>query len=46
MSIDALEALRWPGVIRDTDTGTEDLLIAARALAIATVDDLAQARAR
>jgi uncharacterized protein (TIGR00255 family) len=46
VSIDALEALRWPGVIRDTDTGTEDLLVAARALAAATVDDLAQARAR
>ncbi len=30
VSVDALEALRWPGVIRDTDTGTEDLLIAAR----------------
>jgi uncharacterized protein (TIGR00255 family) len=46
VSFDALEALRWPGVIRDTDTGTEDLLIAARALAIATVDDLALARSR
>ena len=46
VSIDALEALRWPGVIRDTDTGTEDLLVAARALAAATVDDLAQARSR
>ena len=33
VSLDALEALRWPGVIRDTDTGTEDLLVAARALA-------------
>ena len=46
VSIDALEALRWPGVIRDTDTGTEDLLVAARALAAATVDDLALARTR
>jgi uncharacterized protein (TIGR00255 family) len=46
VSIDALEALRWPGVIRDTDTGTEDLLVAARVLAAATVDDLAQARSR
>ena len=46
VSIDALEALRWPGVIRETDTGTQDLLLAARALAVATVDDLAQARAR
>jgi len=46
VSIDALEALRWPGVIRDTDTGSQDLLVAARALAAATVDDLAQARSR
>jgi len=46
VSFDALEALRWPGVIRDTDTGTEDLLAAARALAAATVDDLALARSR
>jgi uncharacterized protein (TIGR00255 family) len=46
VSIDALEALRWPGVIRDTDTGTEDLLVAARALTIAAIDDLALARAR
>jgi uncharacterized protein (TIGR00255 family) len=46
VSIDALEALRWPGIIRDTDTGTEDLLAAARALAGATIDELVQARAR
>jgi uncharacterized protein (TIGR00255 family) len=46
VSVDALEVLRWPGVIRDTDTGTEELLIAARTLAAATVDDLAQARSR
>jgi len=44
--VDALEVLRWPGVIRDTDTGTEDLIIAARTLAAATVDDLAEARSR
>jgi uncharacterized protein (TIGR00255 family) len=46
VSFDALEALRWPGVIRDADTGTEDLLAAARSLAVATIDDLALARAR
>jgi uncharacterized protein (TIGR00255 family) len=46
VNVDALEALRWPGVIRDTDTGTEDLLIAARVLASATIGDLALARAR
>src|SRR5580704_7645776 len=46
VSVDALEVLRWPGVSRDTDTGTEDLIIAARTLAAATVDDLAEARSR
>jgi uncharacterized protein (TIGR00255 family) len=46
VSLDALETLRWPGVIRDTDIGTEDLLAAARSLAAATVDDLALARSR
>jgi uncharacterized protein (TIGR00255 family) len=46
VSLDALEALRWPGVIRDADTGTEELLAAARSLAAATVDDLALARSR
>jgi uncharacterized protein (TIGR00255 family) len=46
VSLDAIEALRWPGVIRDADTGTEELLAAARSLAAATVDDLALARSR
>ncbi len=46
VSLDALEVLRWPGVIRDTDTGSEDLLAAARNLTAATVDDLALARSR
>ncbi|HTY93062.1 MAG TPA: YicC/YloC family endoribonuclease [Steroidobacteraceae bacterium] len=46
VTLDALEALRWPGVIRDDDTGTEDLLAAARALCTTTVDDLAAARSR
>ncbi|MGC1459420.1 MAG: YicC/YloC family endoribonuclease [Steroidobacteraceae bacterium] len=46
VSLDALEALRWPGVVRDADTGSEDLLAAARSLAVATIDDLALARSR
>jgi uncharacterized protein (TIGR00255 family) len=46
VTLDPLEALRWPGVIRDTETGTEELMAAARALAAATVDDLALARSR
>ena len=46
VSLDALETLRWPGVLKDVDTGTEELLAAARALASATVRELGQARAR
>jgi len=45
-SFDALEALRWPGVIRESEGGTDDLLAAARSLAAATIDDLAITRAR
>jgi len=45
-SFDALEALRWPGVIREGEGGTDDLLAAARSLAAATIDDLAITRAR
>jgi len=46
VSFDALEALRWPGVIREAEGGTDDLLAAARSLAAATIDDLAVTRAR
>ena len=41
VNLDALETLRWPGVIRDTDTGTEDLLIAARTERAALPDGVA-----
>ena len=46
VTLDPLEALRWPGVLKDVDTGTDELLAAARSLASATVHDLAAARAR
>ena len=46
VNFDALEALRWPGVIREAEGGTDDLLAAARSLAAATIDDLAITRAR
>ncbi len=46
VSLDALETLRWPGVLKDVDSGTEELMAAARALTTATVRELAQARAR
>jgi uncharacterized protein (TIGR00255 family) len=45
-SVDALEILRWPGVIRDTDGGTEELLNAARALASQALAELIATRAR
>jgi uncharacterized protein (TIGR00255 family) len=45
-SVDALEILRWPGVIRDADGGTEELLNAARALASQALTELIATRAR
>jgi uncharacterized protein (TIGR00255 family) len=45
-SFDALEMLRWPGVIRDADGGTEELLNAARALASQALAELIATRAR
>jgi uncharacterized protein (TIGR00255 family) len=45
-TVNALDVLRWPGVLRD-DTGTGDeLLSTACTLFSATVEDLAAARAR
>jgi len=46
VSIDAVEVLRWPGVIREQAAGGEELLAAARALAAETAAELAAARAR
>jgi uncharacterized protein (TIGR00255 family) len=44
--IDALEVLRWPGVIRDAETGTEELVAAARTLIAQAIADLIAARSR
>lgn len=45
-TIDVIEVLRWPGVIRDANTNTEELLGAARALVQEALTDLAAARSR
>ncbi len=41
-----LDVLRWPGVIRNAGSGTEELLAAARELAASTLSELVAARAR
>ena len=46
LSIDAMEVLRWPGVIREQTAGGEELLAAARTLADDTAMELVSARAR
>jgi uncharacterized protein (TIGR00255 family) len=45
-AIDALEVLRWPGVLREDGAGGEQLLAAAYAVFDATLEELAGARAR
>jgi uncharacterized protein (TIGR00255 family) len=45
-TVDVMEVLRWPGIIRDTDTGTEELLAAARKLVGEALKDLIAARSR
>ena len=45
-TLSPLEVLRWPGVLRDVGTGTEELLAAARGLLAATLSELIEARAR
>jgi uncharacterized protein (TIGR00255 family) len=44
--VSALEVLRWPGIVRDANRGTDELLGAARELVSATLVELAAARAR
>jgi uncharacterized protein (TIGR00255 family) len=46
VAVQALDVLRWPGVIRDTEVGTEELLAAARRLVASAVTELAAARTR
>jgi uncharacterized protein YicC (UPF0701 family) len=45
-SISPLEVLRWPGIIREAEVGTADLVAAGRELVVAAVADLAAARSR
>jgi uncharacterized protein (TIGR00255 family) len=45
-TLSVLDVLRWPGVIRDSDSATDDLLSAARALVARTLTELSSARAR
>jgi uncharacterized protein (TIGR00255 family) len=45
-TLSVLDVLRWPGVIRDSDSATDDLLVAARALVARTLTELSSARAR
>jgi uncharacterized protein (TIGR00255 family) len=45
-SVDVMEVLRWPGVVRDDPIDSDSLFEAARRLFDATVADLAAARGR
>jgi uncharacterized protein (TIGR00255 family) len=45
-SVNLLDVLRWPGVLKEDGTGGEQLLTAARALFGGTLEDLVAARAR
>lgn len=45
-SIDPIDVLRWPGVLREQPTETESLHAACRQLFLATVRQLAEARQR
>jgi uncharacterized protein (TIGR00255 family) len=45
-AVSPLEVLRWPGIIRDAESGGAELLGAARQVAAAAVAELAAARAR
>jgi uncharacterized protein (TIGR00255 family) len=45
-TVNLLDVLRWPGVLRDESGAGDELLVAARALFGATVEDLVAARSR
>ena len=45
-TVSVLDVLRWPGVLRDEKSDTEELLAAAHALFGGTIEDLVAARAR
>jgi uncharacterized protein (TIGR00255 family) len=45
-TVNLMDVLRWPGVVREDNTGSDEVVAAARELFIETVADLAAARAR
>jgi uncharacterized protein (TIGR00255 family) len=45
-TVNVVDILRWPGVVRDDSSAGEELLVAARSLFSQTVTELASARAR
>jgi len=45
-SLNALDVLRWPGIVSDADAGTTELVAAARSLFTAALADLIATRAR
>ncbi len=45
-TVSLLELLKWPGVLRDVDTGTDELLASARELLASTLRELIATRTR
>ena len=45
-SVNLVDVLRWPGVLKDDTSGGEELMVAAKALFGSTLEDLVAARAR
>jgi uncharacterized protein (TIGR00255 family) len=45
-TVNVMDVLRWPGVVREDNTGSDEVVAAARALFAETVADLVAARGR
>ncbi|HET9106100.1 MAG TPA: YicC/YloC family endoribonuclease [Steroidobacteraceae bacterium] len=45
-TVDLLDVLRWPGILKEDSSGGEELMVAAKALFGSTLEDLVAARAR
>jgi uncharacterized protein (TIGR00255 family) len=45
-TVNLIDVLRWPGVLKEDTSGGEDLMVAAKALFGSTLEDLVAARAR
>lgn len=45
-TVNLMDVLRWPGVVREDNSGSEEVVAAAKALFAETVTDLAAARSR